>query len=489
MNSYKNIAKSSGIIGLVQVFQIVFGLIRNKAIAILVGAQGFGIWGLYNTYIEMVSQISILGLDQSGVRQIAKNSDNKNYLYKCIYIFKQTILVVSILSTILSILFSKSISKAIFNSEDYYIGVIIASFVILFNGISKGQRSILNGLHDIKGLAISQIVGAIIGSIVAIIAVYLFGINGIPMFIFAVGLSLVGSTWWFVRKLNIKKEVPSIVEYKSELKKLISLGLGFGIAGIIASIMTYFSRLYLTNTFNIEAVGIYQASWTISNLYIGTILSAMGVDLMPRLAKVSDDNKEINRLVNEQMELGMLVASIVVVAILVFSPIILNLLYSKEFLVGTTIIRWQVLGVSLRVLAFPFSYAIMAKGKSVIYITVQSIFWIGEFLLLVLFSKLFGFDGLGINYFIGYIGYFLMSLFACVKIFNYHPSIYLQKITLISYLFIGGAFFLCIYTPQKISISIGLLLLITHVLIIYFQLKRKMNIDILFKFKRGKKIE
>jgi len=489
MNSYKNIAKSSGIIGLVQVFQIVFGLIRNKAIAILVGAQGFGIWGLYNTYIEMVSQISILGLDQSGVRQIAKNSDNKNYLYKCIYIFKQTILVVSILSTILSILFSKSISKAIFNSEDYYIGVIIASFVILFNGISKGQRSILNGLHDIKGLAISQIVGAIIGSIVAIIAVYLFGINGIPMFIFAVGLSLVGSTWWFVRKLNIKKEVPSIVEYKSELKKLISLGLGFGIAGIIASIMTYFSRLYLTNTFNIEAVGIYQASWTISNLYIGTILSAMGVDLMPRLAKVSDDNKEINRLVNEQMELGMLVASIGVVAILVFSPIILNLLYSKEFLVGTTIIRWQVLGVSLRVLAFPFSYAIMAKGKSVIYITVQSIFWIGEFLLLVLFSKLFGFDGLGINYFIGYIGYFLMSLFACVKIFNYHPSIYLQKITLISYLFIGGAFFLCIYTPQKISISIGLLLLITHVLIIYFQLKRKMNIDILFKFKRGKKIE
>ena len=215
----------------------------------------------------------------------------------------------------------------------------------------------------------------------------------------------------------------------------------------------------------------------------------MGVDLMPRLAKVSDDNKEINRLVNEQMELGMLVASIGVVAILVFSPIILNLLYSKEFLVGTTIIRWQVLGVSLRVLAFPFSYAIMAKGKSVIYITVQSIFWIGEFLLLVLFSKLFGFDGLGINYFIGYIGYFLMSLFACVKIFNYHPSIYLQKITLISYLFIGGAFFLCIYTPQKISISIGLLLLITHVLIIYFQLKRKMNIDILFKFKRGKKIE
>lgn len=74
MSSYKSIVKSTGLIGFVQVFQIVFGVIRNKAIALVLGASGFGIWSLYNSYLAMVTQFSVLGLDKSGVRQISKKN-------------------------------------------------------------------------------------------------------------------------------------------------------------------------------------------------------------------------------------------------------------------------------------------------------------------------------------------------------------------------------------------------------------------------------
>jgi len=479
MNSYKNIIKSTGLIGVVQVSLILLGLIRNKALALLVGSKGFGIWGLYHSYVEMMTQIAVFGLDQSGVRQIAKNSENTVFINKCIFIFRWAILTISVLSTTLSIIFSKIISKSLFGSFDYSWGVVIVSFAILFNSVSKGQKSILNGLRDIKGLAVSQIIGAVVGTIASIIFIYLLGVKGIPFYLFSVGLATVTSTWWFVQRLNLKKEIPTLIEAKSELKDLFSLGLGFGIAGIVATLMTYISRVYLINTFNVETVGIYQSAWSISNLYVGIILSAMGIDLMPRLMMVVKNSKEMVKMVNEQMELGLLIGSIGVVIILVFSPWILELLFSAEFIKGTTIIRWQAIGVSLRVLAFPLSYIIMAKGKTAIYIVVQSIFWIVEFLLLVLFSKLFGFDGLGINYFVGYMLYLLISWYVSVKLIGFKPSSLLKEIIIVAYIFIMSSFIISFLLSDFYRMLFGTAIILTNMIWINFTFKNKIKINLI----------
>ena len=72
-NRYKTIAKSSGVIGLVQIVKMVFGLIQNKVLALLIGPSGFGVWGLYNSFVEMVNSFSTLGIDSSGVREIVKD--------------------------------------------------------------------------------------------------------------------------------------------------------------------------------------------------------------------------------------------------------------------------------------------------------------------------------------------------------------------------------------------------------------------------------
>lgn len=477
MSSYKDIAKATSLIGFVQIIQIIFGIIRNKCVALFVGTYGFGIWALYNSYIEMVTQFSMLGLDKSGVRQISKDVDASK-IAKTIFIFRKTLLIISLFTAGCSMLLSKTISQILFNTQDYFWGVIIVSFVILFNGLSNGQKSILNGLRDLRGLSISQIIGSITGSVTAIISVYFLGIKGIPIFIFIVGLTAVLCTWWYTKKLKIENISPTTSEFKTELYSLLKIGLGFSIAGIIATLMTYASRVYLTRHFNIEAVGIYQASWTISNLYIGMILGAMGVDLMPRLMKVIKNNSDTNNLLNEQMEFGVTISSIGVIGILIFSPIILELFYSQEFAKGVSIIRWQVLGVSLRVLAFPFSHAIMAKEKSGNYIFIQVIFWVTDFILLIGFSSIFGFNGLGINYCIAYVLYYILAWIVCVKIFNFKPSRLLILLMSISYLFIFSAFFVY-YLTAPYNYIIGSIILAVNIIWTLIVLNNKMKINII----------
>lgn len=478
-SSHKEIAKNSGIIGLVHIIKIIFGLIQNKVLAILVGPIGFGIWGMYNTFIEMISTFSTLGLDQSGVRQIAKDSDNTLSTSKCIWIFRRAILIISIIATLLSICFAKIISKSLFQTDQYYWGVIIISFVILFNGISKGNIAILNGLRHIKYLSISQIWGAILGAMAAILAITVYGRKGIPLFLVVTGLTIAFTTWWYVRKLRLTETKPSFREAKHILKSLLIIGIGFSISGAIYTFTTYLSRLYLITQFDIGAVGIYQSSWTISNLYIGTILMAMGVDFMPRLMKTIQDPMTARQMISEQLEFGILFSSIGVLAILVFSPLVLHIFYSPEFIVGTPIIRWQVLGVAMRVIGFVFGYVIMAYNKVWMYIVAQFIVYILDYLLLILFSKLMGFNGLGVNYFISYIVYILITILFCRKIINFRFSKSTIYMILMEWVFICIIGLLILFTSTYTVYIFGTLCIGIYLIWMNYAMKKYMKLDLI----------
>lgn len=473
-NSYKSMAKSSGIVAFVQVFQMFFGLLRNKVVALLIGTAGFGVWSLYNTFISMVSSFSEFGLASSGVREIAKSSDDKRKISECIYTFRITILAFSVFCSILILIFSKEISNYLFNTVDYYWGVRFLSITIIANGIARGGYAILNGLHKMKFLAYSQILGAIAGSLGTIIIVYFGGVTYVPLALSVVIFTLAISTSYYVHKLGIKSIFPGKKKFLKYLKTLVYLGVGFTIAGVISTLMTLLSRGYLSSHYDLSAVGIYQASWTISNLYIGVLLSAMGVDFLPRISKASDDYGKMNKMINEQVNFALPLAAIGVAVILLFSKYILQILYSSEFEVGIYIIRWQILGVLLRILAFPFSYSIMAKGKPLHYALIQIIFWISDYLLLILFSSLWGFNALGINYFVAYIGYFTMSYFIAKKIHSFKYSKETLIIILKCFLFIALSWIAANVLEGVYSFIVG------GILILIYSIRLNRHIEKLF---------
>lgn len=475
--SYKDIARSSGVIAVVQVIKIVFGLIQNKVLAVIVGTQGFGIWGMYNTYVEMVSSFSSLGLDSSGVRQIARHADDEISTAKCIRIFKRSLLYISLFATLLSMVLSKQVSRSLFDTPDYYPGVLLVSLVILCNGLSRGNTAILNGLRHIKDLAVSQIIGAVIGAISAIASVLLLGTAGIPLFLIVIGFTAVLSSGWYVRRLRIPKIKPSRQEIQQELKGLLGMGLGFSIAGAMTALATYLSRAYLQSAFDMSAVGIYQAGWTISNVYIGTILTAMGVDFMPRLMKVVGDRPAVNKMVTEQLEFGVLFSSIGVLCILVFSPLVLRLFYSAEFMAGSPIIRWQVLGVAMRIFGFVFGYVVMAHNKPLLFVISQSCLAFADYLLLILFSKWLGFEGLGVNYFVSYLLYILIMFPLCHKIFGISVSESLTVITAIEWIAILVVWFLTFFLQGMWGMFVGSLCIAVYVIWMYRASKHFMHID------------
>jgi len=105
----------------------------------------------------------------------------------------------------------------------------------------------------------------------------------------------------------------------------------------------------------------------LGGLYIGFILQAMGADFFPRLSAVARNNDECNRLVNEQAEVGLLLAGAGVVGTLTFAPLVIELFYSAKFEPAVEILRWICLGMVLRVASWPLGYVLIAKGEGTLF--------------------------------------------------------------------------------------------------------------------------
>src|SRR5215471_6733544 len=79
-HTYGQILKSSVLIGGSSVLNIGIGIVRTKAMAVLLGPAGFGLMSLYGSIADLAVSIASMGVNSSGVRQIAEaaaSSDDK----------------------------------------------------------------------------------------------------------------------------------------------------------------------------------------------------------------------------------------------------------------------------------------------------------------------------------------------------------------------------------------------------------------------------
>jgi len=70
-SSYGQILKSSSILGGTQAAVYLISLLKTKVAAVLLGPQGIGLVGLYQSATAMIAIVAGLGLNSSGVREVA----------------------------------------------------------------------------------------------------------------------------------------------------------------------------------------------------------------------------------------------------------------------------------------------------------------------------------------------------------------------------------------------------------------------------------
>jgi enterobacterial common antigen flippase len=403
--SYGQILKSSALVGGSSMLNIAFGIVRTKAIAVLLGPAGFGLFGLYGSIANLTQSIAGMGINSSGVRQIAEavGADNTERIALTTAILRRTSIFLGVLGAGLLLVFSRQVSTLTFGSNQHAGAVCLLSIAVFFQLVSGGQGALIQGMRRIADLAKMGVLGALFGVFISIPMVYFFREKGVVPSLVGVAAMSILTSWWYSRKVHMQAPSMTISQAWPETSALLKLGFAFMSSGLMTMGVAYAVRIIVARKIGLEATGFYQSAWTLGGLYVGFILQAMGADFYPRLTASANDNPACNRMVNEQTRIGLLLATPGVIATLTFTPVVIALFYSTKFGAAVGMLRWICLGTTLQVITWPMGYIILAKGKRGLFFWSELAWTVVSLGLAWSCVTIFGANGAGIAFFGSYV--------------------------------------------------------------------------------------
>jgi PST family polysaccharide transporter len=414
--------------------------------AILLGPAGFGLFGLYNSVANITQALAGMGVNSSGVRQIADaaSSGDEDRVARTTVVLRLVSLFLGGLGAAFLVLFSGQVSAVTFGSRQNASEISLLSIVVFLMLVSVGQGALIQGTRRIADLAKMNTFGAISATLSSIPLVYLFRDKGVVPALIAVAAMTLLTSWWYSRKISIKALHVNIPDMWRETSVLLKLGFAFMSSGLMTVGVAYVVRLTVLRKVGFEATGLYQSAWTLGGLYVGFILQAMGADFYPRLTAAANDNNECNRLVNEQTEIGILLAGPGVLATLTFAPLVLGIFYSAKFVQAVPILRWLSLGTVLQVITWPIGFIVIAKAKQKLFFLCETA-WAGISLILAWACvSTYGLTGAGIAFFGSYVFHGVMMYIVVHRLTGFEWSSENRRILLL-YLPVMGFVFFCFY--------------------------------------------
>ena len=357
--------------------------------------------GVYSSIADLTQSLAGMGIQSSGVRQIAEavGSGESERIARTATVLKRISILLGLIGALLLIVLSRPISHFTFGSHQQAAGVALLSMAVFFRLVSAGQGALFQGLRRISDVASMSVLAALLGTVISIPLVYFFRERGVVPSLVAVAAISVVTSWWYSRKVQIETPSMAIAQVGQEAAALLKLGLAFMASAFLTMGAAYAIRIIVLREAGFEAAGLYQAAWTLGGLYVGFILQAMGADFYPRLTAVSKDNTECNRLVNEQAQISLLLAGPGVIATLTFAPLVIASFYSAAFDAAVGILRWVCLGMTLRVVAWPMGFIVVAKGAQKIFFWTEVAATLVHVGLAWLLVRQFGLDGAGAAFF------------------------------------------------------------------------------------------
>ena len=457
-SSYGQIFKSTAFTGGASVINILLGIVRTKVMAVLLGPSGVGLIGLYMTIIGLASTLSGMGIGSSGVRQIAEaaGSEDQERIARTIKTLRRTTLVLGAVGALLLAAFSLPLSMLTFKDHAHAVAIAVLGITVLFGAVSTGQSALIQGLRHIANLARLNILAALTGTVIGLPLIWWLRARGIvPLLVVLSAMGLLFS-WWFARRITVAPVRLTYRETVREARGLLGWGLAFMVSGLMIAAVAYVTRLLIVRQLGLNAAGYYSAAYTLSGIYAGFILQSMGVDFYPRLTAVAEDHFTVNRLVNEQAEIALLLAVPGVLGTLTLAPFVIRVFYAGAFDPATAVLQWQVLGILGRIISWPVGIILLAKGAGKLFLISESLTCAINVGLVWLLIPRFGVKGAGMAFAAMYTWEAVFVFFLATRLTDFRWS--RLNLQMLGWMLpvVAGVFVATYYLPFAWSLPLGL---------------------------------
>lgn len=359
--------KALGLAGTQSVVRIILGFVSAKVSAIYLGPAGTALLGQINSLLQVVQGTVANGAEAAVVNLTAERRGEARAYSQLWTVALRLVLTLACVAAGLMAVFSVPIANWLLGAPGYWPVIIVAGLAAILGVLDKVILGTLNGLKLMGSVARANIVSSVLEVAAFTVLVYLYGLWG----------GLLGVAAIYTAKLVVS----STFAFRSGFLPLGALREGFDRATLKA-ILGFYPMLLVQSAapaiadilvrnsvmagLGLEQAGYLQATWRLSNIYLGVLTTAAGLFFMAHYAELTDDRSRgvMMRRVALQM-FGLTVAA--AAGIYLLREWIILIVLTGKFLPMGDLMPLQLLGDVFKMTYLPLAMALVVARRSSAY--------------------------------------------------------------------------------------------------------------------------
>jgi PST family polysaccharide transporter len=365
-SSYKKLIHSIVLLGSSQALTTLVAIVRNKALAILLGPSGVGLISQLMTVQNFTASVVPMGMQLGALKYLSQIRIHSPVLLpRYISTTSRVFLWLSVITTMACLLFIKPLSSLALGNSEFYLYLVPPLLGVPFLVQSQLWLTYLQSGLEIKTYAKVGIVTSVIGLFVVVPLVLQWGQWGASfhLLIFAIIGFVIARVYAYQSiDAQIKATVRTAPFDMQVLRNLLKFG-GANLSVLALDMgIPFIIRAQIIHDLGLSANGIYQAVYAISTQILMMPMSALGIYALPRISQLIDKS-EINAEVNTFVKFAFAICTPLILIILLMRDVVINLLFSAKFLPAIAILPWQLAGDLFRSVTMAIQFPTITQER------------------------------------------------------------------------------------------------------------------------------
>ena len=398
--------------GIAQFVKAISSLIINKVIVVLLGSPALLFVGNLKSVFTILQQISGAGVYEGAVKYLSGEYKNRQtfILQACLSLM---LLGFFISTALYFILYDQILNLLQLGENDRNLipwltgGIVLSLLCFVFHTL---MQSFFHGLKSYKIIVQSTLISALLTLGVSTALIYYTNKLGLVLSVFVPSVIMLLTYWFHIRKswhfgqMLFGKPFRLFV-----FKPVLSFTLMSAVAAMVFPSVLIVIRSLLVEHSGVELASFWEGYSRLSLFMSGLAISSISLYYLPKLVE-ANTGQDLFKVVLWGVKFLAIVALPALIIILLLGSFIVPLLYSSIFLETIFLLKWELLGTFLKLLSFSFTFIMIAKKLTTVFVISELISGLLFLGLSMFFIDKYGVVGASIAYTGTYFLYLLWSI-------------------------------------------------------------------------------
>ena len=443
-----SLLKLVSVIGFSTIVNLFSGFAKGKIMAVYFGSGCLGIWSQATNLFMIGSIISLFGLNQGLIKQIAGRDKDKNtgsFIYdrlsKSVFFSLFNSLVISLVI----IFWAKGVSAFFFNSNLSPAMVIFIAIFLAFQVVGDVLGVFLLANKEIKKFSLANILISIFGLLSFSALIFFFSLRGAYLSVGIYGI-ITCASFYFVSKpllegasIGIFSFHMRLLKYRDFFKETLNFGALRLIQVTINPVTMLLIRSLIIKKIGLAENGFFDALNRFSILYAPFITNILWSYTFPIYCE-NRDNQQLSNEINKFIRLSFILFTPICVILMSFGNFVVTLLFSRGFMpIIPLLYLWFILDL-FRITSWPLNIVFIAKDKMKLAVSLEvlwnAIFLFSSFVLIGRYSL----EGVILSYVLSFAVFLIINYLIMKKkyLFQFKPRTISAFFASAALIFISG---------------------------------------------------